>query len=363
MLSPEVKESFLLLIRLGIGHSACFPTQSVDWSAIKALSDQHGLSAIVLDGIDKLNTNLTNGTNTLPLEFKLEWIGEVLQEYEQRYTQYQKAIGSLAGFYNQHGFKMMVLKGYGLSLNYPKPNHRPCGDIDIWLFGKQKEADALLAKEYGIEIDNEHHHHTVFEWKGFSIENHYDFLNVHHHKSNVELEAILKELGQNDSYSVELNGEVVYMPSANLHALFLLRHSMSNFASTGMQLRQLLDWAFFVENHGREIDWDRLERMVDKFGMKALYEVFNGICVEDLGFDISTFPKVQFDPMLKERVLNDILSREFSEKEEGGFLRRAIFKYRRWKANAWKHELCFNESMASAFWSGVWGHLLKPSSI
>ena len=32
---------------------------------------------------------------------------------------------------------------------------------------------------------------------------------------------------------------------------------------------------------------------------------------------------------LKDRVLNDILSPEFAEKESGGFLSRAVFKYRR----------------------------------
>ena len=80
----------------------------------------------------------TNSTNTLPLQMKLEWIGEVLQNYEQRYSAYENAIGSLADFYNQHGFKMMVLKGYACSLDWPKPEHRPCGDIDIWQFGQQK---------------------------------------------------------------------------------------------------------------------------------------------------------------------------------------------------------------------------------
>jgi len=155
----------------------------------------------------------------------------------------------------------------------------------------------------------------------------------------------------------------VYLPSANLHALFLLRHSMSNFASTGMLLRQLLDWAFFVEKHGKEIDWGWLEGQLEHFGMKRLYDVFNAICVGDLGFNVHIFPQVQFDPSLKERVLNDILEPEFSEKETGGFLRRAAFKYRRWKANAWKHELCFSESMWSAFWSGVKGHLMKPGMI
>ena len=138
---------------------------------------------------------------------------------------------------------------------------------------------------------------------------------------------------------------------------------MSNFAAAGMTLRQLLDWAFFVDKHGKEIDWVWLENTLEKYGMKRLYDVFNAISVEDLGFKVNIFPSVQFLPELKERVFEDILSPEFSEIERGGFVSRAIYKYRRWRANAWKHKLCFKESMWSAFWSGVWGHLLKPASI
>lgn len=368
----ELKDLFLSLVRLGIGHQSVpsfgFQVSSeIDWAELKTLADQHGLSAVVLDGVNvvsKSNSKLSN----LNSQLKLSWIGEVMQSYEQRFVQYERAIGSLAGWYNQHGYKMMVLKGYACSIDWPKPEHRPCGDIDIWLFNQQEAADKELVSSLRIQdpsfkIDSGHHHHTVFEWMGFTVENHYDFLNVHHHKSNVQLESILKELGKNDSHFVELNGEKVYLPSANLHALFLLRHSMSNFASTGFQLRQLLDWAFFVEKHCEEIDWEWLESQLEHFGMKKLYDVFNAICVEDLGFSVKLFPQVQFQPQLKKRVLNDVLSPEFSEKESGGFLSRAVFKYRRWKANEWKHELCFNDSLWSAFWSGVWGHLMKPGMI
>ena len=386
MVHSDLKELFLALVRLGIGHqlvsSLTFQVSSeVDWVALKALADQHGLSAVVLDGVNGLSglSSLSNSAVQGPAkQFLLQWIGEVMQSYEQRYVQNENAIASLAGWYTQHGYKMMVLKGYSCSLDWSKPNHRPCGDIDIWLFGQQREADAALGSWFKVlaeasdqgraldpnfKIDKGYHHHTVFEWQGFTVENHYDFLNVHHHKSNVELESILKDLGKDDSHFVELNREKVYLPSANLHALFLLRHSMSNFASTGFQLRQLLDWTFFVEKHGEEIDWDWLESQLEHFGMKKLYDVFNAICVEDLGFSVKLFPQVQFQPQLKKRVLNDILTPEFSEKESGGFISRAVFKYRRWKANAWKHELCFKESMWSAFWSGVWGHLMKPGMI
>ena len=319
----------------------------------------------------------TNSTNTLPLQMKLEWIGEVLQNYEQRYSAYENAIGSLADFYNQHGFKMMVLKGYACSLDWPKPEHRPCGDIDIWQFGQQKEADAALLKANTnrtdntnkFEIDNSHHHHTVFEWKGFTVENHYDFVNVHHSKSNAAIEKEFKRLGSDDSHFVEVNdtstGSVtkVYLPSPNLHALFLLRHAMIEFAAGGINLRQSLDWAFFVKAHNKEVDWSWLLERLDEFHMREFFNCINAICVEELGFSSTIFPYVQFNPILKDRVLKDILVPEIPNEKPKHMLPRVIWKYHRWKANEWKHKLCYKESMWSAFWSGVWRHLLKPASI
>lgn len=365
----DLHEPFLQLVRLGIGTSkdARIPN-GVDWLALKMLADEQGLTAIVLDGIDILNANLSNSTNTLPLEFKLEWIGEVLQDYEQRYVLYQKAIGSLAGFYNQHGFKMMVVKGYACNLDYPKPEHRPCGDIDIWQFGQQKKADKELVSWFKVqgtsaEIDSSHHHHTVFEWNDFTVENHYDFLNVHSHKTNRDLEKILKQLGEDDSFFVEVEGEKVYLPSPNLHALFLLRHAMAHFAATELKLRQVLDWGMFAHKHGKEVDWEWLEGVLDVYGMKQLYDVFNAICVEDLGFIAGIFPKVQYNPILKERVLNEILDPEIPNNKPHELFKRIKWKWHRWRANEWKHKLVYNESMWSSFWNGIWNHLLKPASI
>ena len=150
-MTTNIHESFLRLVRLGIGHTESTEiTDNVDWVALKALADNQGLNAVVLDGIDRLQLNNLVAYE-LSLQMKLEWIGEVLQNYEQRYKQYEQAIGSLAGFYNQHGFKMMVLKGYACSLDWPMPNHRPCGDIDIWLFGQQQEADKALEAWFKVQ--------------------------------------------------------------------------------------------------------------------------------------------------------------------------------------------------------------------
>ncbi len=349
---------FLSLIRLGFGGKNTITSASINWIDIKALAERQGLSAVLVDGIEHLPEALRP-----PKEDLLQMIGKLMQDYESRYDIYHKVIADLAAFYNSHGFRMMILKGYACSLNWPKPEHRPCGDIDIWLFGDYKEADAALKKEKGIEINNDRQHHTVFDWHGFMVENHFDFTDLHHHKSNVEIEKILKELGHQTTCCIDLHGKKIYIPSPNMHALFLLKHTMAHFAAEGMTLRQLLDWGFFVKEYTNEIDWSWLEDVLDKCGMMPAYNIFNAICVDDLGFDSKIFPRIQFNSYLKEKVLLEILSPEFSATLPNNVVSRVIYKIRRWRGNSWKHELCYKDSLWSAFWSGVYNHLRKPATI
>ena len=354
----EIHKTFIALVRLGIGHYSDRLSDTIDWKTVRDIADEQGLTAIVLDGIQQL-PELKRPTQVL----LLEWIGEVLQSYEYRYEQYRRTIAEMAGFYNSHGYKMMVLKGYACSLDWPKPGHRPCGDIDIWQFGEYKKADNLLAKEKGVSIEEDRHHHTVFNWGEFAVENHYDFINVHSHKSSKGLEKIFKELGQDDSHSILINGEMVFLPSPNLHALFLLRHAVSHFAAEGITLRNVLDWAFFMEKHSKEVDWKWLMPIVDEYHMRDFFNCINAICVEDLGFSSSIFLSVQFLPDLKNKVLSDIVNPEFQHEPPAQMLTRLVFKYRRWKANEWKRKLCYDESRLSNLISGVWAHLLKPKTI
>ncbi|MBE6244376.1 MAG: hypothetical protein E7108_02495 [Bacteroidales bacterium] len=371
-MSYDLKLTYISLIKLGIGHKADIP-EEIEWKAVRQLASKQGLAAVVLDGVNALiERGLLTGGRAMDIDLKFDWMGESVVAYEQRYEAYRNAICSLAIFYSYHGHKMMILKGYGLSLNYPVPAHRPCGDIDIYQFGQYKEADLALGKELGINVDDSHHHHTTFRYDGFLVENHYDFINVHYGHGNKELEKILKSLAEDSSSIMEVGGEKVYLPSANLHALFQIRHCVLHFASSEINIRHLLDWALFVEKHSSEIDWKWLVGVLRDFHMLDFFNYLNAICVEDLGFDARLFPSVAemegasgVDVDIKKRILADILTPEFTEEEpvKKGIIARVAFKFRRWQANAWKQKLCYSDNRLIAFWQSVWDHLLKPSSI
>lgn len=354
----SMKDKFLALVRIGIGHPCEFSLDGIDWDEVEALAKQQGLLGIVLDGVEELPKEIRP-----PQELLLQWIGKVHNCYESNYSLYEKRIGQLAHFYNNNGFRMMVIKGYGLSLNYPKPKHRPCGDIDIWQFGQQKEADDAISHGLGIEIDESHHHHTVFQFKEYTVENHYDWINVYVHKTSSALEQIFKELAKDDSHWVEVNGEKVYLPSPNLHALFLLKHMMLHFVATSITLRQILDWAFFVEKNRKDIDWGWLISMLEKFHMNDFFNCVSTICIDELGFEAKLFGHLQVVPHLKDRMLQDTLSPEFTEEEPDGVFKRVAFKYRRWRSNGWKRKMCYDGGDFEMFLRSTWAHVVKPAHI
>lgn len=366
--------ALLCLVKLGMFSQidSCLENESdfrnIDWNEIFKLSVRQGVNAIVIDGLQNLMKHsqykgLLESTKDTSFKLqKMQWLASSLA-IEQNYERHVQVMAELANFYKSQGIKMLVAKGYGLSLNYPVPNHRPLGDIDIWLFGDQKKGDAALERERRIRIDYGHHHHTIFNYKGITVENYSDFLCVPGHRKNVGYEKLLKRLAYEESIKSHINGEEVYFPSANFNALFILKHSATHFASTEMNLRQLLDWGTFVYKHGKEVDWNMVKDVAKEYNLYRFMNCQNALCVDYLGFPANAFPVLERDKTLETRVINDILNPEFNEKAPNGFLKGLLFKYERWKANSWKHKITFPESLTETLLTQILAHLSKPASL
>lgn len=352
----HTEENLFELVQYGLGKSNHIRLhEPVDAKGLFELAQQQGIAVVALDGINKCYEN--NVPIKLDFQTKMEWIG-LVQQMELQYLQYEKNIYALSAFYRKHGIKMMLLKGYGLAQNYPIPSHRPCGDVDIYLFGDQEKADKLLQVELGISVDKSHHHHTVFQFKGETVENHYDFLNIHVRKSNKRIEAKLKELA-NDNINFDVNDNLLF-PSVEFNAIYLLRHCAAHFASTEMTVRQILDWGFFMENHHQEINWDEYLPYLKQEKMFRFYNLLGLFCMKHFGFDASIFHGLYEDELF-ERFSNEIMEPEFKDHENGKLLHSLSVKPRRWWHNRWKNRLCYKESAWEEFAYGLWAKVLKPS--
>ncbi len=355
---------------------------NINWSEIYSISAKQNISAIVWDYIQQAMADGELQPEQQPTKVqKIQW-ALATEQVEKKYARQKQVIAKLARFFAEHNIKMMILKGYGLSLNYPVPCHRPCSDVDIWLFEEQQmpdgttqrrsaqqRADNLLREHFGIEIDEDKHHHTVFYIDGVMVENHYDFLNIHAHLSNRIIEQRLQLLTAQPMEQIEVeDGDskaIAYLPSPDFHALFMLRHSASHFAAERIVIRHLLDWRYFVEKYAEQIDWPSLRQIAEQTNMHNFLDCITAICIDHLELPSNCVPEFERNPRLEVRVWNEILHPEFDEQQpkNAGYIKSWSYMFRRWWANRWKHRIVYNESLAKTFFVQVWSHLLKPKSL
>lgn len=338
-------ETALRLVRAGLDGMAATDIQVEDWAELRRFSAKQGILALVWDGITVLPADAKP-----PVPEMLLWAANA-DRIEMQYDRQRAALGRLAGFYRKHGIDMLLLKGYGLSLYYPKPEHRPCGDIDIWLYGRQKEADRAIETERNITVDYQTQHHTVFQFDGIRVENHFDFLNLEVRPSNRKIEPILRRLSNLDGGTVRIEGTDVRLPAPNFNALFLLRHMVSHFPTAELVLRHLCDWSLFLEKDGREVDWTELLGTAEKYNMHRFLAAVNRICCEWFGLPAECCGGIiGNDEKLARRIIDDIIEPEFDRQmPDGNTFAKSLFRLRRWWSSRWKHRIVYSDSLAATF--------------
>lgn len=364
----QTDKTLLALVKCAVCGVEGVSVVEFDWLSVFALSNKQVVSVLAADGLQKflsLQSDVKPFANESATDkFKrMQWLGQVMA-YEHLYAKHEKAMADLARLYASKGIRMMVLKGYGLSLDWPVSSHRPVGDLDIYNFGKWREADVLVAKNCGIKVDDGHEHHTVFNFKGVAVENHYDFINTKAHRDAPKIETRLKALAEKGCKEIEVQGAKIYLPSADFNAIFLMRHIGQHFAGEHLNLRQVLDWGFFVRAYYKEVDWNKTIDFLKEIGLYTFFNQINAICIDYLGFDETVFPSVERKEELEERILADILHPEFAEeKPSSGLLPVLSFKFRRWWHNRWKHPLIYKEWLLPMFLTLLWSHLKRYKTI
>lgn len=342
-MSPD--KALLKLLRMAMGNEKddSLPFD-VFWDEILLLAEQQGVLGLTFDAVQKLPKEFLPDASTL-----MNWFGRV--EYmRMKYKSYRSSVYKLSVLFARYGLRMMVMKGYGCSRNYPHPESRSVGDIDIWLFGKQKKGDCLIESK-GIRVRHDNEHHSVFVFEGFTIENHRTILDVNTHKSSKRLERLLEQLAAEEQQICVEDGMTVYLPSTRFNSIHLLRHMANDFATFRTSLRNILDWATFIQSSN--VDWNFIHTVAREHNMSRFLDAVNGICIEYLGYPAESFPIEVIDEQLRDRVLADILSPKLEDRipSISNWLQYGWIKTKRLLSNRWKYKIVYDESIWESFCS------------
>lgn len=266
-----------------------------DWNRLFTLAAQHGVTALLFDTILRLPEQ-QQPSRALKIRWALS-----SEAIEKRHAQQTRAAHELTTLFASHGVRTILLKGLGLSIYYPRPEHRECGDIDLWLNDCDK--GNRLIEELGIKINHDSEKHAVFHYKGVMVENHSHLLMPSHRRTERAIDDFL--VGEAENSRLAPAG--YYTPSPMFNALYLLRHMARHFGTEGINLRHLLDWGLFLRSEQSEIDFEKILTLYAATGYDTVYNIFTALAGELLDEDFTPLLSAVPDPQLKQRVLNDIL--------------------------------------------------------
>ena len=169
-------------------HSATLSLSTHHWWHLFRLMQQNHVAAMTVDTVATLD---------VPREVKIPWLAE--RDKAERWYRYQKEVQQeIIDTMKHHGIETLVLKGTHTAQYYPIPELREFGDLDLYFYDKHDEADRLARQVLKVSVSNDAHHHSKYDYRGITIESHYDFLNTHYPPSNRRYEALLKELVDSD---------------------------------------------------------------------------------------------------------------------------------------------------------------------
>ena len=286
----------------------------------------------------------------MPREVLLPWLAE--GDKAVRWHRYQQEVQQeIVDIMAHHGIETLVLKGTNTARHYPTPQLREFKDLDLYFYDKHDDADRVAREVLKVEVSNDAHHHSKYNYRGVTVESHYNFLNTHYPPSNRRYEALLKEL-----ISTSDSNSSFFTHHSSFEVLFLLRHMACHFAASRITLRDLVDWTLTCRTLADKVDWQLVKKAIEDFGMTDFVAALNTIVENRLGTQL---PSLSATQSLME---HDIVYGSVDDSDADGPSRLG-WKLHRWHALAWKRQMVYNDGELHLCLASLTAHTLKPRSI
>lgn len=261
----DLKEIYFTLLRVAL-HVSAEPRlpRSLDdseWNWVHRQSVKQSLVGLLYCAIEML----PDGQRP-PRDLLLRW------SYEAHQVQLvnghmNRTAAKLTQMLSGQGRHPVILKGQANALLYPNPLSRQAGDIDILIEGgRGGVVNTLEQMGFAVEKDDnvsDHHVHLdsgLFD--GITVEVHFEATSSF---SPIKTRNMRRFLSQ-ELISPELTPEGFYVPGIPFALVMQLSHLRQHFFSTGIGLRQLVDYHQLLL-HSTAEERSRVGKQLKKFGL------------------------------------------------------------------------------------------------
>lgn len=298
---------FLKLLKgsvVGISNYRTFePLTDKEWEAVYHLAEVQGMIPVLMGELEKLHKECLP-----PMDMLMDWLGQA----SYRETTYQQQLEQSCVFADalaKEGVLCLVLKGLAVGEYYPVKNSREFGDLDCFLVkpneneNEDENANLLnsetlkplnprytlafsigneVAKRKGAKVEQSGYKHTHVHLKDLLIENHEYLTNFNETTQGIKTEKIMRALALEGGYR-RIGETNLWIPKPEFNVLFLLKHSLGDFLANDMTIKAVYDWAVFLKAEQKNIDWKRMEVLLDECRLRAFFDLMTEAAMTYLG--------------------------------------------------------------------------------
>lgn len=334
----------------------------MDWEALYRLAFEQTSVPLVTDGVNRLPREL------LPAE--PERLDPFLGDLMATARRNRMLDGFIPKLFNAlKGIPVVLVKGQSLAQDYPDPERRQPGDVDLLLLPSSYEAAkaVLLPKATKVEDEEKEIWHQGMHFKSVEVEIHGCISTLMSRKLDRKLAALLEDQFDGRPFpAVAIGGAEIPVPEADFNALYVFVHFLQHYWSGGVGLRQLTDWMTFVTVHKRDVHPVILEQRLEGLGLLHMWKVFTGFAQEYLGCPAEKLPLAAApDPGKNARIWRYVRrcgnfgkNVDRSRKEEAYLVRKIHSLWRLVVADRLRHFTVFPKE-SIRFFFGAFGYGLQ----
>ena len=301
---------FIELLRVSIwGGVACIPNGFEDWGKVFALAKEQSVLALVAHAVlsdSKISVQLAE-------EVKARLKSHVMANMST-HRMLNNSVVQVVSALAAADLPSVLLKGQALARNYPIPELRACGDVDIYVgpegYLRACEVLSELAtwKESHLPESNVKHYDIrigqipveIHRYSDVNVSKYYD--RIYQAYSHEGLTQRLR--------TMDFAGTIVNTPADTFNAFYIFNHLWHHFLTSGIGLRQLCDWMLFLHVRKEDIDRANLKKILEDMDLMNPWQAFGCVLVEMLGMPVDEFP---FYEAHKGKKVPKIVERIFAE--------------------------------------------------
>lgn len=274
--------ALLVLIRTAIwGGEEDLP--DADWDVVEKYAQDQGVLWIVYLGAKALKQS--NCSLQLISKERLKNWRSALYTSAFYNDQINGVQMHLIQWMAENKVRAAILKGTSCSRYYPFPEARPLGDIDVLVDRECVNAvgEYLESRDY-TKSQHEHGFHVGYYGTEATVEVHYAGTSI---PNSAGGRAVAEEMAHFlDDTQMACIGKMTFPVLSDTHqALMLLLHMERHMIDSGIGLRQLCDWAVFV-NGTAGVTWKKdILELLNRCGLLVYAKVLTKVCVLFLGLD------------------------------------------------------------------------------